>query len=196
MPNSDHTSNQLIPESDLVEGCIRGDARMQKAFYEQFAPKMFAVCFRYTSNQEAAQDLLQDGFIKVFKNLHRFRFEGSLEGWIRRIFVNTAIEQFRKKSLPQTSIGEKHLDVADEDDITALERLAEKDILKMIHELAPGYQAVFNLYVVEGYSHKEISELLGISEGTSKSQLARAKGILAKKVKEYLNETNKIRRTI
>ncbi|MCV5276268.1 sigma-70 region 4 domain-containing protein, partial [Escherichia coli] len=85
----------------------------------------------------------------------------------------------------------KHLDVADEDDITALERLAEKDILKMIHELAPGYQAVFNLYVVEGYSHKEISELLGISEGTSKSQLARAKGILAKKVKEYLNETNK-----
>ena len=152
---------------------------------------MYAVCLRYANNSEDAQDLLQEGFIKIFRNLHRFRAEGSFEGWIRRVFVNTAIEHYRKKSAQLSSVSEKEENTIEDTDITALDSLAEKDILNLIQELSPGYKTVFNLYVVEGYSHKEIGEMLGISEGTSKSQLARAKAILQKKVAQYLSQTQK-----
>lgn len=144
---------------------------------------------RYASNSEDARDLLQEGFIKVYRNLSRFRSEGSFEGWIRRIFVNTAIEHYRKKSLAWNTTGEKEENNIADTDISALDQLAEKDIIRIIQELSPGYKAVFNLYVVEGYSHREIGEMLGISEGTSKSQLARAKAILQKKLKQYLNKS-------
>ncbi len=152
---------------------------------------MYAVCLRYANNSEDAQDLLQEGFIKIFRNLHRFRAEGSFEGWIRRVFVNTAIEHYRKKSAQLSSVSEKEENTIEDTDITALDSLAEQDILNLIQELSPGYKTVFNLYVVEGYSHKEIGEMLGISEGTSKSQLARAKAILQKKVAQYLSQTQK-----
>lgn len=152
---------------------------------------MYAVCLRYSNNSDDAQDLLQEGFIKVYRNLHRFRAEGSFEGWIRRVFVNSSIEHFRKKSVQAAKVTEKEESTIENDDISALDSLAEKDIIKLIQELSPGYRTVFNLYVVEGYSHKEIAELLGISEGTSKSQLARARGILQKKVTQYLSDTKK-----
>jgi len=164
---------------------------MQEELYRRFSPKMYAVCFRYANNADDAQDLLQEGFIKVFRNLHRFRAEGSFEGWIRRIFVNTSIEHYRKKSVHTSSVSEKEQDSIEDADISALENLAQNDILKIIQELSPGYKTVFNLYVVEGYAHKEIGELLGISEGTSKSQLARAKSILQKKIAQYLSDTQK-----
>lgn len=164
---------------------------MQEELYKRFSPKMYAVCLRYANNSEDAQDLLQEGFIKIFRNLHRFRAEGSFEGWIRRVFVNTAIEHYRKKSAQLSSVSEKEENTIEDTDITALDNLAEKDILNLIQELSPGYKTVFNLYVVEGYSHKEIGEMLGISEGTSKSQLARAKAILQKKVAQYLSQTQK-----
>jgi len=184
-------SNHNISESDLIKGCIEGDRRMQEELYRRFSPKMYAVCLRYANNSEDAQDLLQEGFIKIFRNLHRFRAEGSFEGWIRRVFVNTAIEHYRKKSAQLSSVSEKEENTIEDTDITALDSLAEKDILNLIQELSPGYKTVFNLYVVEGYSHKEIGEMLGISEGTSKSQLARAKAILQKKVAQYLSQTQK-----
>ena len=152
---------------------------------------MYAVCLRYSNNSDDAQDLLQEGFIKVYRNLHRFRAEGSFEGWVRRVFVNSSIEHFRKKSIKLASVSEKEEANIEDADISALDTLAEKDIIKLIQELSPGYRTVFNLYVVEGYSHKEISEQLGISEGTSKSQLARARGILQKKVTQYLSDTKK-----
>lgn len=164
---------------------------MQEELYRRFAPKMYAVCLRYANNTDDAQDLLQEGFIKVYKNLHRFRAEGSFEGWVRRVFVNTSIEHFRKKSAQLSSVSEKEENTIEDADITALDSLAEKDIINIVQELSPGYRTVFNLYVVEGYSHKEIGELLGISEGTSKSQLARAKSILQKKVSQYLSDTKK-----
>lgn len=164
---------------------------MQEELYRRFAPKMYAVCLRYANNTDDAQDLLQEGFIKVYKNLHRFRAEGSFEGWVRRVFVNTSIEHFRKKSAQLSSVSEKEENTIEDADITALDSLAEKDIINIVQELSPGYRTVFNLYVVEGYSHKEIGELLGISEGTSKSQLARAKSILQKKVTQYLSDTKK-----
>lgn len=176
-------SNQLIPDSDLIAGCLEGNRRMQKQLYDQFSPKMYAVCLRYMGNADDAQDILQEGFVKIFKNLDRFRGEGSFEGWVRRIFVNTAIEQIRKKKLNLT-ISEKD-ELIESKNTSAVESINEKDLLKIVRELSPGYRSVFNLYIVEGYSHKEIGELLGISEGTSKSQLARARMILQEKIKRY-----------
>lgn len=187
----DPKSNYTISESDLIKGCIEGDRRMQEELYKRFSPKMYAVCLRYANNPNDAQDLLQEGFIKVYRNLHRFRAEGSFEGWVRRVFVNTSIEHFRKKSTQLSSVSEKEENTIEDADISALDSLAEKDIINIVQELSPGYRTVFNLYVVEGYSHKEVGELLGISEGTSKSQLARAKSILQKKVAQYLTDTKK-----
>ncbi|MBO9565108.1 MAG: sigma-70 family RNA polymerase sigma factor [Niastella sp.] len=187
----DQKSNYNITESDLIKGSIAGDRRMQEELYRRFAPKMYAVCLRYANNTNDAQDLLQEGFIKVYKNLHRFRAEGSFEGWVRRVFVNTSIEHFRKKTAQLSSVSEKEENTIEDADITALDSLAEKDIINLVQELSPGYRTVFNLYVVEGYSHKEIGEMLGISEGTSKSQLARAKSILQKKITQYLSDTKK-----
>lgn len=163
----------------------------QEELYRRFSPKMYAVCFRYAHNTADAQDLLQEGFVKVYRNLHKFRGDGSFEGWVRRVFVNTAIEHFRKKSLQLNSVSEREENTIEDHDLSALDQLAERDILQLIQELSPGYKAVFNLYVVEGYSHKEIGEMLGISEGTSKSQLARAKGILQKKIAQFLTDTHK-----
>ncbi|MBP6022277.1 RNA polymerase sigma factor [Ferruginibacter sp.] len=162
---------------------------MQEILYHRFASKMYAVCLRYCKDAEDAQDLLQDGFVKIFKNLEKFRGEGSFEGWIRRIFVNTSIEHFRKAVKTQSVTDSQEL-VIEDPSWNALDNLAEKDIIKMIQELSPGYRQVFNMYVIEGYSHKDIGDILGISEGTSKSQLARAKGILKKMVETKLNKTN------
>jgi len=186
-----HQSNHNISESDLINGCVKGDRIMQEELYNRFAGKMYAVCLRYSNNSDDAQDLLQEGFIKVYRNLHRFRAEGSFEGWIRRIFVNSSIEHFRKKSLLAVKVSEKEENEIENDDISALDALAERDIIRLIQELSPGYRTIFNLYVVEGYSHKEIAEMLNISEGTSKSQLARARGILQKKITQFLSDTQK-----
>ena len=184
-------SNHTISESDLIAGCIAGDRVMQEELYNRFAPKMYAVCLRYANNSDDAQDLLQEGFIKVYKNIHRFRAEGSFEGWIRRVFINSSIEHLRKKSAKLMTVSEKEEGTIEDTDISALDSMAEKDIIKLIQELSPGYRTVFNLYVIEGFAHKEIAEQLGISEGTSKSQLARAKSILQKKVAQYLSDTEK-----
>jgi RNA polymerase sigma factor (sigma-70 family) len=184
-------SNHTISETDLIAGCIAGDRVMQEELYNRFAPKMYAVCLRYANNSDDAQDLLQEGFIKVYKNIQRFRAEGSFEGWIRRVFINSSIEHLRKKSAKLMTVTEKEEGTIEDSDISALDTMAEKDIIKLIQDLSPGYRTVFNLYVIEGFAHKEIAEQLGISEGTSKSQLARAKSILQKKVAQYLSDTEK-----
>ena len=163
---------------------------MQEELYNRFSSKMYAVCLRYAGNGEDAQDVLQDGFVKIYKNLSRFRGEGSFEGWIRRIFVNTAIEHLRRKTYLKP-IADKEENTIPYKEKTALDRLGEKDILNLIRELSPGYRTVFNLYVVEGYTHKEIGDILGISEGTSKSQLARARMILQDMVINHLDERDR-----
>lgn len=163
---------------------------MQEELYKRFSPKMYAVCLRYATDAEEARDLLQEGFIKIFKNLGKFRQEGSFEGWVRRVFVNTAIENYRRR-VNLNSITERDEVKIEDGSWNALENLAEKDIVQLVQELSPGYRTVFNMYVIEGYSHKEIADLLGITEGTSKSQLARAKGILQRKVNELIDKNRK-----
>ncbi len=170
-------SNHPLAESDLIKGCLAGDRRMQEALYQRFSPKMYAVCLRYSSNADDSQDILQDGFVKVFKNLHMFRNEGSFEGWLRRIFVNTAIEHYRRQ-VNMYQVTEAHENTLETKETSAFDSLSMKDLVRLIQQLSPGYRTVFNLYIIEGYSHKEIAEMIGISEGTSKSQLARAKSIL------------------
>jgi len=183
----DSESNHNLLDSDLIKGCVSGDRRMQELLYKKFSPKMYAICLRYAGNTDDAQDLLQEGFIKIYKNLEKFRNEGSFEGWMRRVFVNTSIEHFRRK-VNLNSITENEEKGIEDSTWNVLDSLAEKDIIQLIQELSNGYRTVFNLYVVEGYSHKEIGDMLGISEGTSKSQLARAKMILQKKVNQFLDE--------
>ncbi len=184
--------NQSIPESDLIRGCLEGDRRMQEELYRRLSPRMYAVCLRYAGNAEEAEDILQEGFIKVFKKLDSYRGEGSFEGWVRRVFVNTAIEHFRRKRYLQP-VTEKEENTIEGKSLSALDELGEKDILELVQQLSPGYRTVFNMYVVEGYTHKEIGDLLGISEGTSKSQLSRAKVILQDMVKKFLDEQREVR---
>lgn len=185
-------SNQMINESDLLFGCLNGNRRMQEELYRRFSPRMYAVCLRYAGKAEEAEDILQEGFIKVFKKMDSFRGDGSFEGWMRRIFVNTAIEHFRRKRylMPVTEKEENSMEGGYN---SALDDLGAKDILALVQELSPGYRTVFNLYVVEGYTHKEIADMLGISEGTSKSQLSRAKVILQDKVRTHIDKQRSVR---
>lgn len=160
---------------------------MQEELYSRFSPRMYAVCLRYAGNSEEAEDILQEGFIKVFKKMDSFRSEGSFEGWMRRIFVNTAIEHFRRKRylMPVTEKEENSIEGKYP---SVLDDLGAKDILALVQELSPGYRTVFNMYVVEGYTHREIADMLGISEGTSKSQLSRAKAILQDMVRTFIDK--------
>lgn len=168
-------------EDQIINGCVVGDRTAQQTLYSRYSPKMFAICLRYAKDYHSAEDILQEGFIKVFRYISNFRREGSFEGWMRRIFVNTAIEHLRKAVSLYSIVDDedKPMDIVDE---SSFDDLDYQDLLGMVQSLSPGYRTVFNLYVVEGYSHKEIAKLLNISEGTSKSQLARARTILQKKV--------------
>ena len=170
---------------------MKGDRKMQRELYQRFAPKMYGVCLRYAGNAEEAEDILQEGFIKVFNKIGSFRNEGSFEGWIRRIFVNTAIEHFRKKTYLQP-ITEYEESTVEGKYLSVLDNLAEKDIIRLVQQLSPGYRTVFNMYVVEGYTHKQIAEALGISEGNSKSQLSRAKLILQDLVKQFIDRRKQV----
>lgn len=180
-------SNQMASETDLIEGCLKDDRRMQEELYQRFSPRMYAVCLRYAGNAEEAQDVLQDGFIKVFKKMDSFRGEGSFEGWMRRVFVNTAIEHFRRKRY-MMPVTEKEENTLEGKYTSVLDDLGAKDIMALVQELSPGYRTVFNMYVVEGYTHREIADRLGISEGTSKSQLSRAKVILQDMVRTHIDK--------
>ncbi len=176
-------NNKQQVEYQLVRRCLDGEAEAQKLLYERFAGKMFGVCLRYTKDHATAEDLLQEGFIKVFRKLDTFRFEGSFEGWVRRIIVNTVIENYRKSKHLRAIIELQDYHASSIDN-EAMGKMTRETLLKLIRELPEGYQMVFNLYAIEGYTHKEIAKELEISEGTSKSQLARARNLLKEKISE------------
>jgi RNA polymerase sigma-70 factor (ECF subfamily) len=163
-----------MDEKKLIQACINEDKTAQRKLYERYSPKMYFVCLRYARHELEAQDMLQDGFIKVFDNLSQFKYNGSFEGWIRRIMVNTSLNYCRKSSFKQEYIGIEDLQHTVVDS-KAISKLSEKELLALIQKLPDGYRMVFNLYVIEGYSHKEIGEMLNITESTSRSQLAKSR---------------------
>lgn len=172
----------------IIEGCRKKDPKAQSTLYEHYSSRMYSVCLRYSNSTADAQDTLHEGFLKIFEKISQFESRGAFEGWIRRIMVNTALEKFRNKYKVvdlQENIAE--YDSSVESDLS--ENLTVQEILKMIDELSPQYKIVFNLFAIEGYSHKEISTMLKITEGTSKSNLSRARSILQEKVKFYYNQS-------
>lgn len=170
-----------MTDEQIASGCKSSDAIAQKALYDKFSRKMFGVCLRYAKGREEAEDFLQEGMVTVFQRISSFNQEGSLEGWIRKVVVNTCLEHLRKQKLQWVNIDE--VEESAEDGFT-MEKINIKDLLEVINALPTGFKAVFNLYAIEGYSHKEIAELLSISEGTSKSQYARAKAVLIKRIEQ------------
>ncbi len=178
-------------ELQIIAGCKEQKREAQRMLYEKYARTMYSICLRYSSDQDSAQDLLQDGFIKVFANISSFQERGSFEGWLKRIFINLALENLRKKkTIIQSSDDLQNLPevVDDSTEDSEMYKISETELLKMVQELPRGYSAVFNLYAIENYSHREIAEMMGISEGTSRSQYVRARQILQSRVKEYIKE--------
>lgn len=164
----------IVSEEQLIERCISGDRQSQEMLYRKFADKMYNVSLTYTDDEDEACDILQEGFIKVFRNLHNFNFQGSFEGWIRRIVVNTSLEFYRKKKREREFIVD--YENYDEPKIdTVLEKINADDIIKLVNQLPSKAAMVLKLFAIEGYNHKEIAEIMEISEGTSKSQLNRAR---------------------
>ncbi|MEO8589043.1 MAG: RNA polymerase sigma factor [Flavobacteriales bacterium] len=180
--------------NELIDGCLQSERRSQQRVYELFYGKMMAVCMRYTKNTDQAKDILQDGFIKVFRSMEKFNRAGSFEGWIRRIIVNTAIDHFRRSKNAYLLLGEERsiedFGDMDEEDTIADEDQEEgwdvkpADVINAMQKLTPAYRTVFNLYVFEELTHKEIADMLGINIGTSKSNLAKAKHNLKKLLKK------------
>lgn len=171
---------------NIINGCLKGNRRDQELLYRRHAAKLFAVCLQYSGNDEEARDILQEGFMKIFENLVQYKHEGSFEGWMRRIVVNTALEKYRSKhNLYRVDDIEQIPEPDAEPDNEDYAGLEATDLLEIIRELPPKYRMVFNLYAIEGYSHREISNMVNISEGTSKSNLSRARIILQRRVGSY-----------
>jgi RNA polymerase sigma-70 factor (ECF subfamily) len=172
----------MYTDKELIERCLKNDPKAQEFLYKRFSRRMYGICLRYARNTLEADDILQEGFIKVFTFLKDFRQEGSFEGWVRRTIVNTAINYYNSK---QNEWNETSIDKVESYQSTAediLDKISTADLLQLIQELPEGYRMVFNLYVIEGYHHPEIAEMLHISENTSKSQLSRARMSLQEKL--------------
>ena len=171
----------------LIESCIKGDRAAQKVLYDRLAPRMFPVCIRYVGDREQAEDILQEGFITLFTRLDTYKGDGSFEGWARKIFVTTALMELRKKDALKMSDDLETARGMKTETVTQLQSIGYKDLMKLITQLPPGFRTVFNMYAIEGYSHKEIGEILGISETTSRTQLSRARLWLQNRIKEIEN---------
>lgn len=167
-----------MTEELLIQGCLRNEASAQQELYYRYSPKMLSVCYRYAKSREDAEDMLQEGFIKVFTQIHQFQNRGALEGWIRRIIVHTCINNLKKNKKFSDSVDIIHAASVPvrEENIPSI--LQAKQVVECIRLLPMGYRTVLNLYAIEGYSHKEIAEILDIEESTSRSQYTRAKAML------------------
>ena len=185
------SDEQLLVEETrkLIEGCLQGDRHSQSLLYNLFSKKMFVVCLRYSKNREEAEEILQEGFIRVFEFMHQYKFAGSFEGWVRKIMVNCALKKYRSK---RELHGLVQVDAVELDNIGSeniISQLGTKELLSMVQRLPPAYRMVFNLYVFEGMKHREIAKHLNIAEGTSKSNLSDARMILQKAVKNSLQSS-------
>ena len=180
-----------MEENKLIEGCVHGEPWAQKKMYECYAPAMMSVCQRYVCNRETAQDLMHDGFVKLFTKIHLYSGTGSFNGWMKRIFVNTALEHLRRNDVLRYSVDVEEMDVQIEDvDISLFKHLSTNDLLDCIARLPDRCRAVFNLHAIEGYTHAEIAAELKTSEGTSRSNYSRARRLLQKMVMGQLRIEN------
>lgn len=175
-------------EQLLVKECLKNNRVSQKQLYNQFAEVMLGVCYRYTKSLADAEDVLQEGFVRVFKNLHQYRFDGELGAWIRRVMVTTALNYLKRNAKYQNDLAFEKLDMHPVTDDNPEIKLDTKELASLIQQLPAGYQAIFNLHAVEGYTHVEIGELLGITDGTSRSQYARARALMITWVKKYYSD--------
>ncbi len=170
-------------EQRTIELCKKGDRNAQKALFDLLAPRMYPVCIRYVGDREVAQDILQDGFVTLFSKLDSYKGEGSFDGWARRIFINTALMYLRKKDALKISDDLETARHLSSDMAGQMENIGYKELMKLVTSLPPGFRTVFNMYVIEGYSHKEIADALGITETTSRTQLSRARVWLQNRIK-------------
>ena len=170
----------MLQEAELIDQCKKGKRASQKALYDLYCQKMLVVCMRYAKSVEAAEDILQEGFIKVFQHVKNFRGESSLRTWITRIMINTALNANRKKLYLYPMVDVEDVKIPSQD--SGIDQLHFNQLVEMIQNLPAGCQAVFNMYAIDGYGHKEIAEQLGISEGTSKSQYSRARQLLQRMI--------------
>ncbi len=170
-----------MTEYEIIKGCLNDNIKCQQKLFELYAGKMMTVCLRYSKDQMEAEDMLQDAFIRVFKYIHQFKFDGSFEGWVRRVVVNTALKYVTKKKLKFTDTDDYN-EAKNQLQSYAYSNLGEEEILKLINQLPEGYRLVFNLNIIEGYSHDEIGKMLNIEASTSRSQLVKARKMLQNKI--------------
>ncbi len=170
-----------MTEQQLIKGCIQRNVDCQRMLFEQYAGRMMTICLRYSCDRPEAEDMLQEAFIKIFSHIGQYKFEGSFEGWMKRIVVNCALKMIQKKRIRFSELSNQDL-IPTQTDSYALSSLTEDELLKLISKLPDGYRIVFNLYVMEGYSHDEIAVLLGIEATTSRSQLVKARKLLQKQI--------------
>jgi RNA polymerase sigma-70 factor (ECF subfamily) len=175
----------MISENELIDGCLNNDRKAQKLLYEKYSRKMFGVCLRYARDREEAEDILSDSFVHVFVKLSSFKREGSFEGWIRRIVINTAITAYRNNLKYNLNDDISEIHGLSDDNESAIDLLNVQQLKSIIQEMPDGYRMIFNLYVIEGYNHREIADLLGLNEGTSKSQYSKAKKWLQARLLKY-----------
>ncbi len=171
----------------LIESCRKGDRAAQKVLYDRLAPRMFSLCIRYVGDRDLAQDMLQEGFITLFTRLDSYKGEGSFEGWARKIFVTTVLMELRRKDTLKMSEDLESVKGMKTEVTSQMQNIGYKDLMRLISELPPGFRTVFNMYAIEGFSHKDIGDMLGISETTSRTQLSRARTWLQNKIKEIEN---------
>jgi RNA polymerase sigma factor (sigma-70 family) len=172
----------------VIKNCIKGNPRAQRELYENLSPKMMTVCLRYMENTEEAEDVFQMAFVKVFGKLKEFHFDGSFQGWVRRIFVNSCLDQIRKNKKTKYDVSVDDVEFKLEDDSFIFENMVAQELMDLIQGMPTGYKTVFNMFAIEGYSHKEIAEHLGVSESTSKSQYKRARSFLMNCLEEQGHE--------
>ena len=170
-----------MTEEEIIKGCIHNDQRCQLALFKQYAGRMMGICLRYASTGAEAEDMLQDTFIKLFSSIHQFRFEGSFEGWVRKITVRICLASLKKKHVHYGDVSTADF-TADQSALHAIALMSEKELAEMIRRLPQGYRIVFNLYVIEGYNHDEIAAMLNIESVTSRSQLMKARKLLQKQI--------------
>jgi len=179
-----------MTENEIVEGCIKNDVFAQRQLYASYASRMLGICMRYSSSREDAEDILQDGFIQVFRKIETYQGSGALGGWIRRIMINEALQHYRRSKYLRLTVEHEEVGVDPEDSENILANLAAEELVHLIQQLPDGYRMVFNFYAVEGYTHPEIAKKLNISVGTSKSQFSRARALLRQMIEanEQRNE--------